>query len=74
MASIDARTNLAGTNLMELLLFKVGSPETYGINVFKVKEVIRLVDITEAPSTPRFVKGMVSLRGELVSVIDLIEF
>lgn len=74
LASIDARTKLAGTNMMELLLFKVGSPETYGINVFKVKEVIRLIDITEAPLSPKFIKGMVCLRGELVSVIDLIGF
>ena len=72
LAAVDARTNLAGTNKMELLLFKVGSPETYGINVFKVKEVIRLVDITQAPSQPSFVVGMASLRGELVPVIDLI--
>jgi two-component system chemotaxis response regulator CheV len=74
MASIEERANLAGTNMMELLLFKVGSPETYGINVFKVKEVIRLVDITGVPASPNFVSGMVSLRGELVSVINLIAF
>lgn len=72
LAAIDARTNLAGTNKMELLLFKVGSAETYGINVFKVKEVMRTVDITQAPSTPEFVVGMASLRGNLVPVIDLI--
>ena len=72
LAAIDERTNLAGTNKMELLLFKVGSPETYGINVFKVREVIRKVDITQAPSQPEFVVGMASLRGDLVPVIDLI--
>jgi two-component system chemotaxis response regulator CheV len=72
LAAIDARTNLAGTNKMELLLFKVGSAETYGINVFKVKEVMRTVDITQAPSAPEFVVGMASLRGNLVPVIDLI--
>lgn len=71
-AAVAERTNLAGTNKMELLLFKVGSPETYGINVFKVKEVIRKVEITQAPSAPAFVAGMASLRGNLVSVIDLI--
>lgn len=71
-SAVTERTNLAGTNKMELLLFKVGSPELYGINVFKVKEVIRKVDITQAPSTPNFVAGMASLRGQLISVIDLI--
>jgi two-component system chemotaxis response regulator CheV len=72
LASVDARANLAGTNKMELLLFRIGSPETYGINVFKVKEVIRTVDITAAPGQPPFVIGMASLRGQLIPVIDLI--
>lgn len=72
LATVDERTNLAGTNKMELLLFKVGSPETYGINVFKVKEVIRKVDITQAPESPPYVVGMASLRGVLVPVVDLI--
>lgn len=72
LAAVDERTNLAGTNKMELLLFKVGSPETYGINVFKVKEVIRKVDITQAPESPAYVVGMASLRGVLVPVVDLI--
>lgn len=71
--TVDARTALAGSNKMELLLFKVGSPETYGINVFKVKEVIRnTVLIAQAPSQPEFVVGMTSIRGQLVPVVDLI--
>jgi two-component system chemotaxis response regulator CheV len=72
LAGIDARTNLAGTNRMELLLFKVGSPATYGINVFKVREVMRQVEITRAPDTHEHIAGMASLRGQLVPVIDLI--
>lgn len=72
LAAIDARAKLAGTNKMELLLFRVGSPETYGINVFKVREVIKTAEITQAPMQPEFVIGMASLRGELVPVVDLI--
>lgn len=72
LAGVDARTNLAGTNRMELLLFKVGSAETYGINVFKVKEVMRQVPITCPPGAHEFIAGMASLRGQLVPVIDLI--
>lgn len=72
LAGIDARAKLAGTNKMELLLFRVGSPETYGINVFKVREVIRAAEITQAPQQPAHVVGMASLRGQLVPVVDLI--
>ncbi len=72
LTSVDARTQLAGTNMMELLLFKLGAPEVYGINVFKVKEIIRTVDITQAPSQPEFVVGMASIRGQLLPVVDLV--
>ncbi|MEW6165971.1 MAG: chemotaxis protein [Pseudomonadota bacterium] len=72
LAGIDARTKLAGTNRMELLLFKLGSPATYGINVFKVREVMRQVDITRSPDLHEYIAGMASLRGQLVPVVDLI--
>lgn len=75
--SIDARTRLAGTNKLEILLFalgldnRTGRRETFGINVFKVREVMRTPPITSGPDMPPAVKGMVSLRGTLVPVVDL---
>jgi two-component system chemotaxis response regulator CheV len=77
MKNIDARTKLAGTNKLELLLFslgvdnRTGRRETFGINVFKVREVMRTPPITAAPEMPEAVEGMVSLRGALVPVVDL---
>lgn len=77
MKNIDARTKLAGTNKLELLLFSLGADsrtgrkETFGINVFKVREVMRTPPITAAPEMPDAVEGMVSLRGVLVPVVDL---
>jgi two-component system chemotaxis response regulator CheV len=77
---IDARTKLAGTNKLEILLFSLGQDrnsgrkETYGINVFKVREVMRTPEITRAPEMPDSVEGMVSLRGNLVPVIDLARY
>ncbi len=77
LKNIDARTKLAGTNKLELLLFSLGTDsrtgrkETFGINVFKVREVMRTPSITAAPEMPDAVKGMVSLRGILVPVVDL---
>ena len=75
--TIDARTRLAGTNKLEILLFTLGTDprtgrrETFGINVFKVREVMRTPAITAAPDMPDAVQGMVSLRGALVPVVDL---
>ena len=80
LKSIDARTKLAGTNKLEILLFflgvdqRTGRRETYGINVFKVREVMRTPMITAAPDMPSSVEGMVSLRGALVPVIDLANY
>jgi two-component system chemotaxis response regulator CheV len=51
-----------------------GRRETYGINVFKVREVMRIPTITKAPDMPSSVEGMVSLRGSLVPVIDLAKY
>ncbi|MDK9725948.1 MAG: chemotaxis protein [Sterolibacteriaceae bacterium MAG5] len=80
LKNIDARTRLAGTNKLEILLFSLGVDnrngrrETFGINVFKVREVMRTPPITAAPDMPSSVKGMVSLRGVLVPVVDLAEY
>lgn len=80
LKNIDARTRLAGTNKLEILLFTLGVDsrsgrrETFGINVFKVREVMRRPPITSAPEMPDSVEGMVSLRGALVPVIDLAKY
>lgn len=80
LKDIDARTKLAGTNKLEILMFSLGKDmrtgreETFGINVFKVREVMRIPEITRAPEMPPAVEGMVSLRGALVPVIDLAKF
>lgn len=80
LKNIDARTRLAGTNKLEILLFtlgvdqRTGRRETFGINVFKVREVMRTPGITAAPDMPSSVEGMVSLRGVLVPVVDLAKY
>ena len=80
LKSIDARTKLAGTNKLEILLFTLGTNvrtrrrETFGINVFKVREVMRTPPISGAPEMPDSVEGMVSLRGALVPVVDLAKY
>jgi two-component system chemotaxis response regulator CheV len=80
LRSIDERTKLAGTNKLEILMFTLGLDsrsgrrEIFGINVFKVREVMRIPAITRAPDMPDAVEGMVSLRGALVPVIDLAKY
>ena len=71
---VDARTRLAGSNKMEILLFSLGTRETFGINVFKVREVGRTPPITRTPNMPRGVEGLISLRGNVIPVLSLIAF
>ena len=69
--SVEARTRLAGSNRMEILLFALGTGETFGINVFKVREVSATPFITLAPNMPVGVEGLISLRGNVIPVLSL---
>mgnify|MGYP001576095760 CR=1 FL=1 len=72
--AVDGRTKLAGSNKMELLLFSLGTHETFGINVFKVREVSPTPPITLTPNMPPGVEGVISLRGSIIPVISLAHF
>ena len=70
--SVNQRTQLVGQNRLELLLFKLNnSKHRYGINVFKVKEVLQCPRLTALPSLRPSVRGVAHIRGETISVIDL---
>jgi two-component system chemotaxis response regulator CheV len=71
LSTVDQRTNLVGENRLELLLFKMNSRQLFAINVFKVKEVIKVPPLTKMPGAHYNVCGVASLRGESVPVIDL---
>ncbi|MDN3698626.1 MULTISPECIES: chemotaxis protein CheV [Vibrio] len=69
--SVDQRTNLVGENRLELLLFCLNSRQLFAINVFKVKEVLKVPPLTKLPGAHHNITGVASLRGESVPVIDL---
>lgn len=71
LENVDARTKLAGSNRMEILLFSLGTHETFGINVFKVREVSKTPAITKAPHMPAGVEGLISLRGNVIPCVSL---
>ncbi|MEA5228366.1 chemotaxis protein CheV [Vibrio parahaemolyticus] len=69
--SVNQRTQLVGQNRLELLTFRLMGRQRYGINVFKVKEVLQCPKLTSMPNLHPLVKGIAHIRGHTVSVIDL---
>lgn len=58
------------TGLTQYLTFKLGS-ETFAIPISNVREVLKLPDLTDIPGTPDFMRGVINVRGSVVSVVDL---
>ncbi len=71
LTSVDQRTSLAGMNRMELLLFKIRGDQLFGINVFKVREVIRTPLIVPVPKSDSRILGVSDIRGKTMPMIDL---
>lgn len=69
--SIDQSTQLAGHNRLALLLFRVDQRQLFGINVFKVQEVIPKPALTWLPSAHPRVSGVAEIRGRVIPVLDL---
>ncbi|MFK7894074.1 MAG: chemotaxis protein [Granulosicoccus sp.] len=78
--SIDDRTNLAGSNRLEILMFSLGrenqleNETLFGINVFKVRELMTVPELIAIPETPPSHVGVANIRGRAVPVIDLNHF
>ena len=74
---IDERTNLTGSNKFELLLFRLGADsalgqsELFGINVFKIREIVAMPTITPIVGATPHSLGVVNLRGQVIPVLDL---
>ena len=71
LANVDLRTQLAGHNRLELLLFRLDSKQLFGINVFKVQEVIQCPSLTQVPDSHPMVRGITNMRGRTITVMDL---
>lgn len=68
---IEQRTRLAGHNRLALLLFRLGGRQLFGVNVFKVQEVLRRPPLFRLPGLPDDFAGVADVRGRSVPVLDL---
>jgi two-component system chemotaxis response regulator CheV len=71
MDSVNQRTQLVGQNRLELLLFRLNGKQRFGINVFKVREVLQCPPLTQIPKLNSLVRGVAHVRGQTISIIDL---
>ena len=69
--TVDTFTRLAGHNRVAMLLFRLGDKQAFGINVFKVREVLRRPRLERMPSMHELVSGSFDYRGNTIPVIDL---
>ncbi|OIM99517.1 chemotaxis protein CheW [Idiomarina sp. MD25a] len=69
--SVNQRTQMVGQNRLELLLFRLSGQQRFGINVFKVREVLQCPKLTSIPRRNRLVRGVAHIRGQAISIIDL---
>lgn len=56
--------------LLQLVSFTIGQEE-FGLNIQRIQEINRVVEITRVPNSPEFVVGVINLRGKVIPIIDL---
>ena len=69
--TVNQRTQLVGENRLELLLFRVNGRQVYGINVFKVKEVLQCPKLTILPGSNPVVRGVAHIRSGTIPIMDM---
>jgi len=67
---MDVKKDIDSKEVLQLVTFRLGNEE-YSLDILKVQEIIRHMDLTRVPKTPDFVDGVINLRGRVIPVIDL---
>lgn len=70
METIKEHSDENAGELIQLVSFMLGEEE-FGVNVLKVREIIRMPEITRVPNTPHYVEGVINLRGKVIPVMSM---
>ena len=68
--SLSSAKERIGDEILQLVSFNTGTEE-FGIDILKVQEINRMVDITRVPRAPEFVEGIINLRGKVIPIIGI---
>jgi len=66
----EERFGGSSEELLQLVSFNIGSEE-FGVDILKVQEINRMVEITKVPQSPHYVEGVINLRGKVIPIVDL---
>lgn len=66
----ETMTKTAAGEQRQLVAFELAD-ETYGVDIYQVREIIRVPEVTRVPKAPDFVEGVINLRGGVIPVLDL---
>lgn len=69
MKTKEEKTEM-NNELIQLVTFKIGNEE-FGVDIFKVREINKMMQITKVPESPMYVEGVVNLRGNVTPIVDL---
>ncbi len=61
---------MAASDELQLVSFNIGTEE-FGVDILKVQEINRMVEITRVPQAPHYVEGVINLRGKVIPIVDL---
>ena len=67
---MDDKKEIDSKEILQLVTFRLGKEE-YSLDILKVQEIIRHMELTRVPKAPDFVDGVINLRGKVIPVIDL---
>lgn len=67
---MELKKDLDAKEVLQLVTFRLGKEE-FSMDILKVQEIIRHMDLTRVPRTPDFVDGVINLRGRVIPVLDL---
>jgi purine-binding chemotaxis protein CheW len=66
----EENTTIITEELLQLVSFKIGDAE-FGVDILRVQEINKMMELTVVPNTPPFVEGVVNLRGRIIPVLNL---
>jgi purine-binding chemotaxis protein CheW len=61
---------MSEVKVLQLVTFKLGSEE-FGVDILKVQEIIKMMNVTKIPNAPAFIEGVINLRGKIIPIVDL---